>query len=96
MSTWTVKEVQGLKEKHGGGNTHCRAKWLGKAKDLDRVLPHHSLDGHKRFIDVVFNRMLGHFFDLPKGSNQTASRHDIDGEAWGRIKQLIQRGAPLC
>jgi hypothetical protein len=57
MSTWTPKEVKAIMAKNGGGNDNCRAKWLGKAgADMDRVLPQHSLDGHKRFVDLVFNR----------------------------------------
>ena len=51
MSTWTLKEVRALSEKHGGGNKACIAKWLSSG-DVEKYRPHpgDSLDKYKNFM----------------------------------------------
>ena len=55
MSTWTLKEVRALSEKHGGGNKACIAKWLSSG-DVEKYRPHpgDSLDKYKTFIRLAY------------------------------------------
>lgn len=68
MSTWTMEEVNALDERHGGGNTLCRARWYANmSPEQEQELtpkPGDSLDVHKSFIHQVYEQER--FYD-PKG-----------------------------
>ncbi|KAK8817888.1 hypothetical protein WA538_000693 [Blastocystis sp. DL] len=55
MSTWTLKEVRALSEKHGGGNKCCAAKYLSHG-DVEKYRPHpgDSLDKYKTFVRMAY------------------------------------------
>ena len=55
MSTWTLKEVRALSEKHGGGNKCCAAKYLSHG-DVEKYRPHpgDSLDKYKTFVRLAY------------------------------------------
>ena len=59
MSTWTLKEVRALSEKHGGGNKACIAKWLSSG-DVEKYRPHpgDSLDKYKNFIRLAYEEKM--------------------------------------
>ena len=59
MSTWTLKEVRALSEKHGGGNKACIAKWLSHG-DVEKYRPHpgDSLDKYKNFIRLAYEEKM--------------------------------------
>ena len=55
MSTWTLKEVRALSEKHGGGNKCCIEKYLSHG-DVEkyRPKPGDSLDKYKTFVRLAY------------------------------------------
>ena len=59
MSTWTLKEVRALSEKHGGGNKCCKAKWLATG-DVEkyRPKPGDSLDKYKNFVRMAYEEKM--------------------------------------
>ena len=59
MSTWTLKEVRALSEKHGGGNKCCKAKWLASG-DVEkyRPKPGDSLDKYKNFVRMAYEEKM--------------------------------------
>ena len=59
MSTWTLKEVRALSEKHGGGNKCCAAKYLSHG-DVEKYRPHtgDSLDKFKTFVRLAYEEKM--------------------------------------
>ena len=55
MSTWTLKEVRALSEKHGGGNKCCIAKYLsGGEVEKYRPKSGDSLEKYKTFVRLAY------------------------------------------
>ena len=59
MSTWALREVRALSEKHGGGNKCCKAKWLASG-DVEKYRPKSgdSLDKYKIFVRMAYEEKM--------------------------------------
>ena len=59
MSTWTLKEVRALSEKHGGGNKCCIAKYLsGGEVEKYRPKAGDSLEKYKTFVRLAYEEKM--------------------------------------